>query len=157
MRVWEWLSFVASTYYLVVVPLRLAYPNILLSPQTLILDALCSVLLVIDLVLRAFVAYEDDESSREADKQTVYSTAADSVAHGHLVVDRARILKRYLRGRFWFGLAAAIPLDLIAFAMGMGGDAIGGSMVGGYEDPSSPLGVTYGWGEAVPGWGEFAL
>lgn len=71
------------------------------------------------------------------------------------MVDRRRILRRYLFGRFWHALLSSFPADTVLFLSGHSVDD-GAIMIGGLADDSAPLGVRFGWGEAVNTPGEYA-
>lgn len=97
MRLWEVLSLVASCYHLIVVPIRLSFPGVLQqSWPWRVADVVCSVLLLADLVIRAFVAYEDNDTSAEADQQTVntLSTNRGSMPHPHAYVRGLLLIPR---------------------------------------------------------------
>lgn len=70
-------------------------------------------------MLRFFEAYEQHpgegvrDIGREAQQDQVGAVSYNSLhENAHLITDRTRIARRYLRFRFWLALGAAFPLDL---------------------------------------------
>lgn len=115
-RAWDVLVLLmCSAYFVLVVPLRIAFPQLWPTVPLVVLDATCSFFLLFDVMLRFFVAYEDSDFDAEDLKngKVLYSSTNQDT---HLVVSRDLIASRHLHRRFWFGLLAALPLDLIVFA-----------------------------------------
>lgn len=117
MRIWEALFLVVSLYFTMLAPLRIALPRLWPNAGLLWLEILCTSTLFVDLVLRCFIAYEEDDENLDGeddeDRVKVYSSAA---ADAHLVVSPRRIAARFLRTRFAISLLSALPIDLIVLS-----------------------------------------
>lgn len=156
MRLWEHAVLTASVFYVVAAPLRVAFPSLTptsATPGGLTADACAALLMGCDLVLRAFVAYEDDASLYEptATSSNIFASAASS----NLVVDRAHILRRYVGSvRFWSSLTSALPLDLLLLALVDGGGGHERALLV-YVAGNGTLGsVDAGWGGGVYDWSD---
>ena len=117
MKLWDLLTlFLASFYLMISVPIRIAFPTLWPSTALIAADALASCLLLADTVLRFYVAYEDTQMDAD-DLKTGAALFSSTSQDAHLVVDRSRIIRRHLRGHFWIGLAAGLPIDLFVLAI----------------------------------------
>ena len=72
MQLWEGLLLLVSTYYIMMPPVRIAFSNIGMHWPQLSADVAGSAVLFVDLFLRFFVAFEDDDAFEAAEKQTVH-------------------------------------------------------------------------------------
>ena len=61
MRSWDTVLQMVSIYMVIVAPMRVAFPTIWPTPVLVVIDGISSLLLLLDLLLRFFTAFEDEE------------------------------------------------------------------------------------------------